>query len=89
MGFRPGQIMFLVLGEAMLIGGVSGMISVGLTFVAVDEVLSRFNEFALFVPTGALWWGPAVGAATAFAGSVVPAWSACKIRVTEVFARVG
>ena len=35
----------------------------------------------------ALWWGPALGAAAALAGSFVPAWNACRVKVSEVFAR--
>jgi putative ABC transport system permease protein len=45
--------------------------------------------FARFmIPHGALWWGPAVGALAALLGSVLPAWSACSVKVAEVFSKV-
>jgi putative ABC transport system permease protein len=87
LGFRPAQILLLVLGEAALIGAGSGLLSAGMTYLAIDEVLSRYTFVGIYVPEQALWWGPVVGALTALAGSVFPAWSGCSIKVSEVFAR--
>ncbi len=89
LGYRPGQVLFLVLGEAVLIGAVSGLVSVALTFVAVDYGLARMNQTLIYIPTEALWWGPGMGGLSAVIGSLLPAWSACRVKVTEVFARVG
>lgn len=86
LGFRPAQIMLLVLAEAVLIGAISGALSTTLTYLAVNHV-PHSRSFQIWVPTEAFWWGPAVGALTALAGSLLPAWSACKVRVSEVFAR--
>src|SRR5437899_2757132 len=86
LGYRPVQIMLLILSEAMLIGMISGVLSASLTYVAVNNA-PHSRAFNLWVPGHAFWWGPAVGALTALAGSAVPAWSACKVRVSEVFAR--
>jgi len=36
----------------------------------------------------ALWWGLVFGVGTALAGSILPAWSACNVKVAEVFAKV-
>jgi putative ABC transport system permease protein len=36
----------------------------------------------------AIWWGLVFGAATALAGSILPAWSARTVRVSEVFSKV-
>ncbi|HEV3257454.1 MAG TPA: ABC transporter permease [Gemmataceae bacterium] len=88
LGFRPGQVLLLVLGEAVLIGTVSGFISAGLTCLAVNEVLDRLAPQIFLIPVEALWWGPALGGMTSLVGSVFPAWQACRIQVSEVFARV-
>ena len=41
-----------------------------------------------FIPVGALFWGPMLGAIAAVAGSFFPAWSARSVRVSEVFAKI-
>jgi putative ABC transport system permease protein len=86
LGFRPVQILMLVLGEAVLIGAVSGLLSALFTWLVVNH-LPHSQSFQVWVPDSALWWGPAVGGLAALAGSFVPAWTACKVRVSEVFAR--
>ena len=86
LGFRPVQIMMLVLGEALLIGAVSGALSAASTYLVVNNA-PHSQAFQVWVPEDAFWWGPLVGALTALAGSALPAWSACKVRVSEVFAR--
>lgn len=93
LGFRPGQILTLVLGEALLIGTVAGMASVGLTYYLVNQKMGgiRFPIAffpAFFIPAAALWWGPIIGAGTSFAGSILPAWSARTVKVSQVFAKV-
>ncbi len=94
LGFRPGQILVLVLGEALLIGIASGVISAGGTWLVVNQVaggipfpIAFFPKF--LIPADAWWWGLAVGGGTAFLGSFIPAWTACRVKVSEVFARVG
>jgi putative ABC transport system permease protein len=91
LGFRPGQLLVLVLGEALLIGGAGGLLGAGLAYGAARTFFSG-AEFLfieeLIVPLQALGWGPAVGAATAFLGGLGPAWSARGVRVAEVFAHV-
>ncbi len=93
LGFRPNQILVLVLAEALFIGVVSGFLSAALTYSVVNGVwgglpfrIAFFPKFA--VPIAALWWGPAMGALTAYAGSVGPAWNARSVKVSDVFARV-
>ena len=39
------------------------------------------------ISDAALWWGPAIGGVAALAGSIFPAWSACLVKVSEVFRR--
>lgn len=93
LGFRPNQILALVLGEALLVGILFGALSSCLTYFFVNRVMGGipfpiafFPKF--FVPTEGLYWGFAVGAITAFLGSILPAWSARTVRVAEVFAKI-
>ena len=90
LGFHPGQILALVLGEAVLIGAVSGALSAAITFVMVNLVLNNNGTFeiGILVPLWGLVWGPVIGAFTAVAGSVLPAWLSCRVKVSEVFAKV-
>lgn len=93
LGFRPYQILTLVLGEALLIGGLSGLVSAGLTFSVINYgfggltfPIAFFSKF--IIPINAIGWGFAVGLGTALVGSLVPAWSARTVKVSEVFAKV-
>lgn len=93
LGFRPGHVLFLILGEALLIGLISGLVSAGGTYLLVNKVLGGvpfpiawFQRF--FIPQAALWWGLMIGGGTAFVGSIIPAWSARGVRVADVFAKV-
>lgn len=93
LGFRPLQVLALVVGEAVLLGAGSGLISTLATYTLINKVIGGVNfpiAFfgAFFIPTQAIWWGLAIGVATALAGSVVPAISASSIRVTEAFSKV-
>lgn len=93
LGFVPGQILILVLGEALLLGIFCGGVSSGGAYYLVNKVfggipfpIAFFGAFK--ISTHALWWGPTIGATTAFLGSVVPAWSARTVKVSEVFSKV-
>jgi putative ABC transport system permease protein len=90
LGFRPAQILTLVLGEAVLIGAVSGLLSAGLTYVMINHVVNNNDwfEIGIYVPFWGLAWGPVMGALAALAGSLLPAWSSCAVRVSDVFAKV-
>jgi putative ABC transport system permease protein len=93
LGFRPLQILVLVLGESVLLGATAGFISSATTWFLVNRVyggipfpIGFFSK--IFIADDALWWGPAVGGLAALAGSLSPAWSACRVKVSEVFAKV-
>ena len=93
LGFLPWQILTLVLAEALLIGTLSGLISAAITYGFCNQVWGglpfQVAFFPVFrVPESCLWWGAAMGAATAFVGSFIPAWSARNVRVADVFAKV-
>jgi putative ABC transport system permease protein len=89
LGYRPGQILLIVLGEAMLIGALGGFLSTALLYQAVNRLVNTSGSvLPLYIPQDALWWGPAVGMLTGLIGSLVPAWAACRVKVSTVFARV-
>jgi putative ABC transport system permease protein len=93
LGFGPGRILAFVLGEALLIGGVSGLLSAGGSYLFVHWFLGGIKFPIAFIPmfdiyADACWWGLVAGAATALAGSIFPAWSARTVKVSEVFAKV-
>jgi putative ABC transport system permease protein len=93
LGYGPTHIMLMVLAEALLIGTLSGFLSAGCTYLFVNNVLGGIKFpigfFPAFrIPPAALWWGPSLGAVTALVGSIVPAWSARSIKVSEVFAKL-
>ena len=92
-GFQPNQIMFLVLGEAILLGVAAGSISSIGTYFFVNRIIGGipfpiafFSSFPVL--DGALWWGAAIGFATSFAGSILPALSTRSIKVVDVFSKV-
>ncbi len=88
LGFQPFQIVALVTGEAIVLGAIGGFLSTLFSIVMIDWVLVSFTSAILNVPDSALWWGPLVGGLAALAGSLLPAWSACKVKVSDVMARV-
>lgn len=93
LGFRPTQIMLLVLAEALSIGCLAGTISSWGTYLLINHVIGGIKfPIAFFpafrVPLDALWWGPALGALTALVGSIAPAWSARSVKVSQVFAKL-
>jgi putative ABC transport system permease protein len=93
LGFTPNQILLLVLGEALLIGGGTGLFSGWLARHIVNDLIGGiaipiafFGKF--FIPPAAPWWGLTLGSFTALAGSVLPAWAARSVKVSEVFSKV-
>ena len=93
LGFRPNQLLGLVIIEALLIGVTAGFLSSGGTYFLVNKVaggipfpIAFFSKF--LIPEGALWWGPLVGGLTALAGSLAPALSARSVKVANVFSKV-
>jgi putative ABC transport system permease protein len=92
LGFRPWHVMGLVVGEAVLVGASSGFLS-ALTAYAVVQAVGGVNFPVIFfttfyVPVGAVWRGVLLGSAAALAGSFFPAWSAARVKVTQVFSKV-
>jgi putative ABC transport system permease protein len=93
LGFRPVQIQVLVLGEAVLVGGVSGFLATAGAYVIINLVFEGLHfpiGFfpAFMVPWEAFFWGFAIGGGTGLLGSFLPAWTARSVKVSEVFAKV-
>jgi putative ABC transport system permease protein len=93
LGFPPISILGMVIGEALLLGVSAGLISAGATYWLVNHWIGGLKfpiAFfpAFFIPKSALWWGVSVGGLAALAGSLLPAWSAMRVRVADVFAKV-
>ena len=93
LGFRPGHILILVLGEALAIGALAGLASAAGAYALINFVFGGLKfPIAFFpaflIPINAIWWGLSVGAGTALVGSVLPAWTACRVKVSEIFAKV-
>jgi putative ABC transport system permease protein len=91
LGFQPWQLLTLVLGEALLLGSASGLLAGTLIYVIANSwyggiVLPGSEPFP--VPLMSILWGTSVGGATALVGSVLPAWTARSVNVSQVFARV-
>ncbi|MGA2621751.1 MAG: ABC transporter permease [Thermoguttaceae bacterium] len=93
LGFGPKEILSLVLGEALLLGTAAGTASAALTYAGINWYyggvkfpVAFFGRF--LIPDQALWWGAGVGAAAALLGSLLPAWSASRVKPAEVFAKV-
>jgi putative ABC transport system permease protein len=93
LGYRPNQILQLVLGEALLVGAVGGLLAAALTYALFNYTWGgipfRIAFFPVFrIPGYALIWGLAIGSMTAFLGSMLPSWTARSVKVSEVFSRV-
>jgi putative ABC transport system permease protein len=87
LGFSPGQIMILVLGEGVILGTLAGGLSSALVWVILTKTTFPFFG-GMKPPDAALYWGLLAGAATAFGGSIFPALSARKVKVVDVFSKV-
>ena len=76
-----------------MLGVGAGFLSAALTWYGINELLGGLKFPIAFFPSfliadDALWWGPLVGGLAALLGSVAPAWNACSVKVSEVFAKV-
>lgn len=92
LGFRPRQILCMVLGESVLVGACAGILAALMTFLGFNlsgGLPFQIGFFPSFlVPLGSLFWGCAIGAATGLLGSFFPAWNARSVKVSEVFSKV-
>jgi putative ABC transport system permease protein len=95
LGFPPSFIVAMVVGEALAVGLVGGMLGAALAFGVSELNLAGrlpFSESFLLefpVPAKFVWHGSVVGALVGFLGSILPAWRAQKVKAAEVFANPG
>jgi putative ABC transport system permease protein len=94
LGFQPLHIAFLVVGEAVLVGALSGLLGTSLTYAYSElnqwEGWPYKAHFLLTLPIkpDAVPWGIVYGAVIGLAGSLIPAATARKVRVSDVFSHV-
>jgi putative ABC transport system permease protein len=88
LGYRPVHVLLMVLGEPALLGALAGLFAAVFSRFLINDVLNQVTDNIIDVPVQVLWWCPVTGVLTALAGSVVPAWSACRVSAAQVFARV-
>jgi putative ABC transport system permease protein len=94
LGYTPGHILAFVLGEAILVGALSGLFSAILAYGLINGTLGGIPiQLAWMgiwpILADAFWWGILFGSMTSLLGSILPAWSARNTKVSEVFAKVG
>lgn len=89
LGFRAKHILGLVMGEAVLVGALAGMLGAVVTFAAINFSggIRLTGMPVLLISPEIFWRGPLIGLATGFVGGIIPAIIACWIRVTDAFAR--
>ena len=94
LGFQPSFLIAMVVGEAMLVGTIGGVVG-GLLAYTVSalnsmNVFGRQIQFLLEFPIPPVYvlWGLVIGAGVGFVGSLIPAWNAPKVKVSDVFSKV-
>lgn len=96
LGFQPLHILVMVIVEAMLIGGLSGLFGTGVVYgiskLTLDGILpvTAATSFMINfpVPLAVVGQGVLLGAMVGLCGSFFPALSARKVKVSEVFSRI-
>ncbi|MGE3808736.1 MAG: ABC transporter permease [Gemmataceae bacterium] len=91
LGFSQTRILVLVLAECVLVGTIAGLVGGAGTREAIrlyGGITMGEGDPPFFVSVHAWWWGPVIGASVSFLGGLWPAWNACQVKVSQVFARV-
>ena len=89
LGFTSARVLMLVLGEAVLVGVLAGLVGAVTTYGIINLGLGGLplpNSPPIRVSAHVLWWGPLIGLITALIGGVAPAVTAHRIRVADAFA---
>ena len=90
-GFQRGQLLTMILGEAVLIGALGGAVGVIGTKVFLEVVdISSFLFMPFFyIPWYTVLIGMAVASMIGLVSGVVPAWRAASLRVVDGLRQVG
>jgi putative ABC transport system permease protein len=94
-GFPGGHIAAFIIGEALLISLVGGVLGVGIVWLAINHGLGPVmaeNMAGIFQSFFAPAWvlGVALGAALVLGliAGAIPAWLASRLRITDALRRV-
>ncbi len=96
LGFQPLHILAMVIVEAMLIGAFAGTLGTGIVFgisrLTLNGILpvTLATQFLIQfpVPSAVVGQGLLLGALVGLSGSLIPALSARKVKVSDVFSRI-
>jgi putative ABC transport system permease protein len=91
LGFRSGEVLLLVLGEAVLVGALAGLAGALATFAIINYGFGGIVLQGLPVmkmPPRIFAWGPVIGIGAALLGGLMPALNARSVKVARVFANV-
>jgi putative ABC transport system permease protein len=94
-GFRPGHVMFFIVAEALLIGLLGGLLGLLISYPLVQNGLGRWLEenmggfFPYFrIPASTAVIAVALTTCLGILASLLPAWRAGKLSVTNALRRV-
>jgi putative ABC transport system permease protein len=94
-GFLPGHVVFWVVGEALTMGVVGGLLGIGFSWALINLVVGRFVEenmgsilpaFRLEAPAMAI--GATMAALLGAAAALLPAWRTSQLKVVDAVRRV-
>ncbi len=93
LGFLPRQIAALVIGESLLVGGISGLTAAAATYLYFNFAFGGMpfpvGFISVFpVPEASMAWGLMMGLGVGLLGCFWPALTAWAVKVSEVFAKV-
>jgi putative ABC transport system permease protein len=95
LGFRPGHLAGFILGEAALLGALSGALGVALSYPLVERGLGRWIEenmggsFPYFrIETHTSVAALLLAVLLAVGSALAPAWRASRMTVTDALRRV-
>lgn len=94
-GFSPGYVRGFILGEALLLGLVGGLIGLGLVQLLINMALGPFledNMSAMFIafrtPTSVMLLALALSVGIGLLAGILPARRAARLKVTDALRRV-
>jgi putative ABC transport system permease protein len=94
-GFLPGHVMMWILGEALLMGALGGLVGLGIAWPFINLGIGRFVEenlgsmFPYFrLETANMVLAVALAALLGTAAAAIPAWRASKLRVIDAVRRI-
>ncbi len=85
LGFGPGFLGSLILGESLAIASTGAALGVALTFPVADWFAAQMGTlFPVFeISTNTLWLQAACAAVVGVAAAVLPAWRATQVRIVD------